>query len=89
MLLQYKYPTFLQLSFKCVSFIKLEFDYLIIIETNIYMYVIHIWHARIKRNFRQGVKARLPGNSSENVFVVAFLVLNLFYSFTEGFQWLF
>ena len=31
------------------------------------------------------IQARLPENSSDNVF----LVLNLFYSFTEGVQWLF
>ena len=33
-----------------------------------------------------GVLARLPENSSDNVF---FLVLSLFYSFTESVQWLF
>ena len=31
------------------------------------------------------IQARLPENSSDNVF----LVLNVFYSFTEGVQWLF
>ena len=31
-----------------------------------------------------GIQARLPENSSDNLF----LVLNLFYSFTEGVQWL-
>ena len=32
-----------------------------------------------------GIQAQLPENNSDNVF----LVLNLFYSFTEGVQWLF
>ena len=35
-----------------------------------------------------GIQARLPENSSDNDFFV-FLVLNLFYSFKEGVQWLF
>ena len=37
---------------------------------------------RRSRNFCQGIQARPPENSSDNVF----LVLNLFYSFTEGVQ---
>ena len=49
-----------------------------------YMYVIHIRHAQIHGNFASWVQACLPENSSENVFCF-FLVLNLFYSFTEGF----
>ena len=35
-----------------------------------------------------GVQVQLPDNSSD-VFLCFFLVLNLFYSFTEGVQWLF
>ena len=36
-----------------------------------------------------GVQAQLAENSSGNIFFSFFLVLNLFYSFTEGVQWLF
>ena len=86
------YPTctFLQLSFKCFSFIKIEFDYLITILTNMYMYVIHIWHVRTHGNFCLGG----PGPTArkqlwKGFLLLSFLVLNLFYSFTEGFQWLF
>ena len=46
------------------------------------------WHAQIKVFFARGMmgaQARLPENSSDNVF----LVLNFFYSFKEGAQWLF
>ena len=45
------------------------------------------WHAQINVFFARGmmgVQARLPENSSD-----VFLVLNLFYCFTEGAQWLF
>ena len=40
------------------------------------------------RDYCQGVQVHLPENSSDNV-VFCFLVLSLFYSFTEGVQWLF
>ena len=43
---------------------------------------------RGSRNYCQGVQVHLPENSSDNV-VFCFLVLSLFYSFTEGVQWLF
>ena len=36
--------------------------------------------------FARGVQAWLPENISETDFGVVFLVLNLFYSFTDGFQ---
>ena len=49
-------------------------------------------HARIKEFLTGGggggVWAQLPKNSFDNVFV-GYLVLNLFYSFSEGIQWLF
>ena len=43
---------------------------------------------RGSRDYCQGVQVHLPENSSDNV-VFCFLVLSLFYSFTEGVQWLF
>ena len=45
---------------------------------------------RGSRDYCQGVQVQvhLPENSSDNV-VFCFLVLSLFYSFTEGVQWLF
>ena len=43
---------------------------------------------RGSRDNCQGVQVHLPENSSDNV-VFCFLVLSLFYSFTEGVQWLF
>ena len=43
---------------------------------------------RGSRDYRQGVQVHLPENGSDNV-VLCFLVLSLFYSFTEGAQWLF
>ena len=45
-------------------------------------------HARIQGILPGGVQAQLPENSSDNVsFFLS--VLNLFYSLTEGVQWLF
>ena len=41
------------------------------------------------RDSCQGVQVHLPENSSDNVGFLFFSVLNLFYSFTEGVQWLF
>ena len=43
---------------------------------------------RGSRDYCKGVQVHLPENSSDNV-VFCFLVLSLFYSFTEGVQWLF
>ena len=43
---------------------------------------------RGSRDYCQGVQFHLPENSSDNV-VFCFLVLSLFYSFTDGVQWLF
>ena len=43
---------------------------------------------RVFRDYCQGVQVHLPENSSDNV-VFCFLVLSLFYSFTEGVQWVF
>ena len=43
---------------------------------------------RGSRDYCQGVQVHLPENSSDNV-GFCFLVLSLFYSFTEGVQWLF
>ena len=43
---------------------------------------------RGSRDYCQGVQVHLPENSSDNV-VFCFLVQGLFYSFTEGVQWLF
>ena len=43
---------------------------------------------RGSRDYCQGVQVHLPENSSDNV-VFCILVLSLFYSFTEGVQWLF
>ena len=43
---------------------------------------------RGSRDYCQGVQVDLPENTSDNV-VFCFLVLSLFYSFTEGVQWLF
>ena len=43
---------------------------------------------RGSRDYCQGVEIHLPENSSDNV-VFCFLVISLFYSFTEGVQWLF
>ena len=42
---------------------------------------------RGSRDYCQGVQVHLLENSSDNA--VLFLVLRLFYSFTEGVQWLF
>ena len=44
---------------------------------------------RGSRDYCQGVHVHLPENSSDNVVFLFFLVLSLFYSFTEGVQWLF
>ena len=44
---------------------------------------------RGSRDYCQGVQVHLPENSSDNVVFFAFLALSLFYSFTEGVQWLF
>ena len=79
-----KNPTFLHLSFKCVSFIKVEFDYLITIETNMYMYVIYIWHAQIQGNFCQGGQ----GPTARKV-VVVFFIPQFILQFYRGLQCLF
>ena len=44
---------------------------------------------RRSRDYCQGVQVQLPENSSDNVVFCFFLVLSLFYSFTESVQWLF
>ena len=44
---------------------------------------------RGSRDNCQGVQVLLPENSSDTLGFLFFLVLKLFYSFTEGIQWLF